>query len=168
MCVQASSEGSELNLCVSVTLYRTILYPKYLSPLRHLPGPPLFIPPASKNPFAYLTALIKGQYPAILRGDAGIPQREWLKQYGGAKGVVRVVGPFGLERVMFLSPEACWKMLVTDAADYPKVSPIFSGNDKLFIVSLGTLVFSHNHTGIYYPCFLAVAWLPLKETSIKR
>jgi hypothetical protein len=130
MCVQASSEGSGLNICASVTLYRTIIYPKYLSPLRHLPGPPLFIPPASKNPFAYLIALIKGQYPAILQGDAGIPQREWLKHYGGTKGVVRVVGPFGIERVMFLSPEACSKILVTDAVDYPKVSPICSCNHK--------------------------------------
>jgi hypothetical protein len=106
-----------------ITIYKTIIYPLYISPLRHIPGPPLFsLPKSSRNPFSYLLSPIGGQFPAIINGEAGIPQREWLKQYGGEKGIVRVVGPVGIERLMFLSPEACERILVKDWVDYPRVS----------------------------------------------
>src|SRR6188768_4488010 len=86
-------------------LYRLVLYPRFFSPLRHIPGPPLGHP-------------ITGQFGAILRGEAGIPQREWVKQYGP---VVRVVGPVGIERLIFMTPEAIHKILVSDWVEYPRV-----------------------------------------------
>ncbi|KAF5375769.1 hypothetical protein D9757_009010 [Collybiopsis confluens] len=49
--------------------------------------------------------------------ESGITQREWAKQYGP---VVRVVGPVGIERVMFLRPEALQKVMVKDWLDYPR------------------------------------------------
>ncbi|KAJ3563859.1 hypothetical protein NP233_g8666 [Leucocoprinus birnbaumii] len=109
-----------LSLMFALTVYRTIIYPLYISPLRHIPGPPLFETPAWYNPFAWVTVPIKGQFPAIIKGEAGIPQRAWLKQYGGEKGVVRVVGPLGIERLMFLSPEACESVLVKEWTEYPR------------------------------------------------
>ncbi len=36
--------------------------------------------------------------------------------------MVRVVGPVGIERIMFLSPEACERVLVKEWTDYPRVS----------------------------------------------
>jgi hypothetical protein len=68
---------------------------------------------------------IKGQFPAIINGEAGIPQRAWFKKYRGEKGIVRAVGPVGIERVMFLSPEACERVLVKKCTDYPRVSMPF-------------------------------------------
>ena len=53
-----------------------------------------------------------------MRSEAGILQREWAKLYGK---IVRAVGPFGIERVMFLSPTAMQKVLVDDWVDYPRV-----------------------------------------------
>jgi hypothetical protein len=35
---------------------------------------------------------------------------------------VRVVGPMGIERLMFLSPEACERVLVNEWREYPRVS----------------------------------------------
>lgn len=66
-------------------MYQLFLYPYWLSPFRHVPGPPL------GNP-------VVGQFGNIIRGEAGIVQREWSKQYGP---VVRAVGPIGIERLMF-------------------------------------------------------------------
>ncbi|GLB37392.1 putative cytochrome p450 [Lyophyllum shimeji] len=84
--------------------HRLILYPYFLSPVRHLPGPPLGHP-------------IYGQFPAIINGEAGIPQREWVKEHGP---VVRAVGPIGIERLIFMKPEALHKILVSDWVDYPR------------------------------------------------
>lgn len=56
-----------------------------------------------------------------MRNEAGILQKEWVKTYGTS---VRAVGPFGIERMMFLSPEAMQKVLVSDWTDYPRVSVI--------------------------------------------
>ena len=86
--------------------YQLYIYPRFLSPLRGLPGPPL-------------GSIIRGQFGEIISGEAGIPQRAWVKQYGP---VVRVVGPIGIERLIFMNPEAMHKILVTDWTDYPRVS----------------------------------------------
>jgi hypothetical protein len=85
-----------------LVLYRLILYPYFLSPLRHIPGPPLGHP-------------VYGQFPAIIKGEAGIPQREWVKKHGS---VVRAVGPIGIERLIFMNPDALHKILVSDWVDY--------------------------------------------------
>ncbi|ESK89408.1 cytochrome p450 [Moniliophthora roreri MCA 2997] len=84
--------------------YKLWLYPFFFSPLRTLPGPPLGHP-------------IFGQSLTIINNEVGLPQREWIKKYGP---VVRTVGPIGLERLMFLKPEALHKILVKDWVDYPR------------------------------------------------
>ncbi|XP_006457133.1 hypothetical protein AGABI2DRAFT_123000 [Agaricus bisporus var. bisporus H97] len=131
---------SLLNLTI---IYKIILYPLYISPLRHIPGPPLFPLLKSKlNPFAYLLAPIKGQFPAIITGEAGIPQREWLKHYGGEKGIIRVVGPVGIERLLFLSPEACERILVKEWVDYPR--PKFMRDILGLVAGYGLLTVTRN------------------------
>ena len=108
-------------LLLASIIYRIILYPLYVSLLRHLPGPPLFKVSNWYNPLSWIIAPIKGQFPDIINGEAGIPQRAWLKQYGREKGVIRVVGPVGIERLIFLSPEACERILVKEWTEYPRV-----------------------------------------------
>jgi hypothetical protein len=75
-----------------------------------------------------LIAPIKGQFPAIINSKAGIHLRTWFKKYGGEKGIMRAVGPVGIERVMFLSQEACERVLVKEWTDYPRVSMPFIVN----------------------------------------
>lgn len=50
--------------------------------------------------------------------ETGIVQREWVKKYGP---VVRVVGPVGVERLIFMTPEALHQILVKGWLDYPRV-----------------------------------------------
>ncbi|KDR66172.1 hypothetical protein GALMADRAFT_148080 [Galerina marginata CBS 339.88] len=85
-------------------LNKLYLYPRFFSPLRFVPGPPIGHP-------------IYGQFKEIMEGEAGIPQRAWVKKYGP---VVRVVGPVGIERLIFMKPEAIQKILVADWIDYPR------------------------------------------------
>lgn len=87
--------------------YKLFLYPVLFSPLRSVPGPPFGHP-------------LWGQFATIIQGEAGIPQRGWVKEYGP---IVRAIGPFGLERLIFMKPEACHKILVSDWVEYPRVCP---------------------------------------------
>ena len=91
-------------------LHQLILYPYVFSPLRKLPGP--------RGSLLSAKYLLFGEFPAIMAAEAGILQREWAKVYGTA---MRAVGPFGMERVMFLSPPAMQKVLVDDWVEYPRV-----------------------------------------------
>jgi hypothetical protein len=54
-----------------------------------------------------------------MRCNKGTLQREWAEKYGP---VVRAVGPLGVERMMFLSPSALQRVLVTEWMNYPRVN----------------------------------------------
>ncbi|TFK31568.1 cytochrome P450 [Crucibulum laeve] len=107
-------------------VHRLFLYPYLLSPLRDIPGPPL------GNP-------LWGQSPTIIRSETGIPQREWVKQYGP---VVRVVGPIGIERMIFMKPEALHQVLVKDWLIYPR--PNFLRNILGLVTGYGLLTVTGN------------------------
>jgi len=86
-------------------VYTLFLWPRWLSPLRALPGPPL------GNP-------LTGQSAAVVLNESGTAHREWAEKYGP---VVRVVGPIGMESVFFLRPEALQQILVKEWIEYPRV-----------------------------------------------
>jgi hypothetical protein len=86
-------------------LYKTILYPRYFSPLRHIPGPPLGDP-------------IFGQSYGLFIGEAGIAHRQWVRDYGP---VVRAVSVFGMDGLIFTNGLALNKILVSDWLEYPRV-----------------------------------------------
>lgn len=103
----------QLLLCQAFPVYiaylvlrRLIIWPFILSPLRKLPGPPV-------------GNLILGQTRTIMNSETGLPQREWVKRYGP---VVRIIGPVGVERLIFMKPEALHQILVKDWLQYPRVS----------------------------------------------
>ncbi|KAG6877828.1 hypothetical protein C0993_003490 [Termitomyces sp. T159_Od127] len=87
-------------------VHRLWIWPLFLSPLRSIPGPPLGHP-------------IFGQSLVIVRSESGIPQREWVKEYGP---VVRIVGPVGIERLIFMKPDALHHILVKHWLEYPRPS----------------------------------------------
>jgi len=87
-----------------IILNQLVIWPYYRSPLRHMPGPP----PGD---------LLLGQTKALMRSETETLS-EWIATYGPA---IRVVGPIGLERVLFLRPEALHQTLVKDWLDYPRV-----------------------------------------------
>lgn len=105
------SLDSPAALTILKIVHQLVLKPFYLSPMRKAPGP-------STSPKS-LRYILFGEFPDIMRAEAGILQRQWAKEYGP---VVRAVGPFGIERMMFLSPSAMQKILVSDWVEYPRVS----------------------------------------------
>ncbi len=85
-----------------------ILWPRYLSPLRHVPTAPG-------------ARLITGHSHIVVNNQACIPHREWARKLGP---VVRFFGLFGLERLFFLQPEPLHQILVKGWLDYPRVCVI--------------------------------------------
>ncbi|KAJ8457490.1 hypothetical protein ONZ45_g18293 [Pleurotus djamor] len=96
-------------------VYRLYLWPRFLSPLRTVPGPPL-------------GGLLTGQFSVILKEEAGSSHCEWLKTYGP---VVRVVGPIGMERLIFTKPTTLQKLLVAEWTLYPRV--FFAGHSLVTV-----------------------------------
>ncbi|TFK57629.1 cytochrome P450 [Heliocybe sulcata] len=84
--------------------YRVLLWPRFLSPLSKLPGPPL------GNP-------VTGVFLEIARSEPGVIQRDWLKAYGPT---VRAVGPLGVERLLLVKPEVLERALVSGWLDAPR------------------------------------------------
>ncbi|KAJ7579690.1 cytochrome P450 [Mycena floridula] len=86
-------------------VYNLIIYPYLLSPLRNVPGP-------GGNP-------LLGQSRALLREDPGKAITKWVEKDGP---VIRIVGPLGIERLVFMKPEALSRILVGGWSDYPRPS----------------------------------------------
>ncbi|EIM88719.1 cytochrome P450 [Stereum hirsutum FP-91666 SS1] len=112
-------------------IYLLILYPHFLSPLRHVPGPP--------TPLTSLRSILYGHFPAIIRSEAGIIQREWAKRYGG---FVRAVGPFGIERVICMGRETMGRVLGEEWVDYPR--PAYMRNILGMVAGYGLLTVTGN------------------------
>ncbi|KIY66380.1 cytochrome P450 [Cylindrobasidium torrendii FP15055 ss-10] len=73
---------------VAALIYKLFLYPYFISPLRHLPGPPLGHP-------------ILGQLPTLHGENAGFIQKAWFEKYGP---IIRVQAPVGTEAVLLEDP----------------------------------------------------------------
>ncbi|OCB91777.1 cytochrome P450 [Sanghuangporus baumii] len=113
-------------LVLLAIVYQLWLYPYFFSPIRKVPGP--------KGSLLDWRYVLFGEFPKIMRGEAGIVQREWAKEYGT---IIRAVGPFGISRMMFLSPTAVHKVLVSDWVEYPR--PSFMRNILGIVAGYGLL-----------------------------
>jgi len=101
-------------LLLFIVCWQCFLYPAFFSPLRHLPGPPW-------------GHWLLGQFGEIVKAEAGILQYEWARKYASnGEPCIRAVGPFGIERVIFLTPNAAQQILVDDVYDFPR--PDFERN----------------------------------------
>ena len=84
-------------------LYRSFIYPYFLSPLRHIPTPPC-IP-------------LWGHFFQIINAEAGVPQREWHREYGP---IIRYIFPLGAERLSITGDDAVKQVIVRDCYSYAK------------------------------------------------
>lgn len=87
-------------------VYAVILWPRYLSPLRHLPGP-------SGGSF------LNGHFKAIRKEPSGIPARRWLNTIPN-DGLIRYLHLGNRERIVPTSPEALREVLVTKSYIFVK------------------------------------------------
>jgi hypothetical protein len=106
-------------------LYQVFLWPYFFSPLRKIPGP-------SGNP-------ITGHLLTIIREEPAVPHQRWVKEFGP---VVRIVGPVGLERLIFTKPEALHKILVSEWQDNPR--PRFMRHILGLVAGYGLLTVTGN------------------------
>lgn len=84
-------------------VYRSFIYPFYISPLRHIPtvpGCPLW-----------------GHAPARMSNELGIPEREWHRKHGL---IVRYFLPFGFERLNIADDDAIKEITIKKPYDFVK------------------------------------------------
>ena len=88
-------------------VYHSLIYPFFLSPLRHIPTVPGI-------PFW-------GSFFEIITAEYGTSHREWHRKYGP---VVRYLFPLGLERLSITDDEAIKEVTVRDSYNYVKPSRV--------------------------------------------
>lgn len=103
--------GTVVALFTSYVFYKTYVQPTYLSPLRHIPGPPNV---SKHNPYRLPFV---GNFLDILREEAGVPHRQWIEQYGG---IVVYRGLFNSLRVIIADPKAISHVFSTNSYHYRK------------------------------------------------
>ncbi|KAF9025449.1 cytochrome P450 [Hymenopellis radicata] len=86
------------------SLFKIVLYPRYFSPLQHIPGPPLGHP-------------LFGQLNTLHGPNVGSIQQAWFKRYGS---IVRVIAPLGMERLVIKDEEALSQILDRNWGDWDK------------------------------------------------
>jgi hypothetical protein len=74
-------------------IYAVILYPRYFSPLRHLPGPSVRDNPSCEGAkiadcLLQGGSFLMGQFPTILAEPAGLPMRRWINDIPN-DGIIR-------------------------------------------------------------------------------
>ncbi|KAF9949705.1 hypothetical protein BGZ65_007122 [Modicella reniformis] len=103
--------GTLVALITSYLFYKTYLLPNFLSPLRHIPGPP------NKSKYNKYRLPLVGNFLDIVVEEAGVPHREWIEQYGG---IVRYRGLFNNQRILLADPKAIQYVFSTNSYNYPK------------------------------------------------
>ncbi|KAK0656401.1 cytochrome P450 4A12A [Cercophora newfieldiana] len=140
--------------------WAVVLYPKFFSPLRHLPSP-------DDGSF------YNGQWEKISALPSGVPMIEWINSIPN-NGLIRYLGILNLERVMVTSPKALAEVLTTKCYDFEKpeqlrwslgrilgIGILFAEGDEHNIQRRKLMpAFSFRHIKDLYPVF----WSKSKES----
>ncbi|GIZ38370.1 hypothetical protein CKM354_000178800 [Cercospora kikuchii] len=140
---------------VLVAIWKVAIYPFFVSPLRHLPGPGL------KGSIPLL-----GHGLTILERPAGTSALKWMKTIPN-EGLIHFRGFFYADRVVVVSPKALQEILVTKAYEFEKPAPlrnflrfilgdgliIVEGDSHKFLRKNLMPVFSFRHIKELYPIF---------------
>ncbi len=87
-------------------IYAVIVYPRFLSPLRHLPEPPG-------------SSFFNGQWPTLVKEPSGIPMRRWVNEIPN-NGLIRYRHLFNRDRLLLTSPKALAEVMTTKSYDFVK------------------------------------------------
>ncbi|KAL8780064.1 MAG: hypothetical protein Q9213_006654 [Squamulea squamosa] len=102
--------------------WNVVLYPKYFSPLRHLPEP-------NGN------SLFMGQFTAIRTEPTGQPQRRWANEVPN-DGILRYLNVFNEERLLITDPKALAEVLSIKNYDFIKPTMVRHGLGRLLGVGV--------------------------------
>ncbi|KIV95429.1 hypothetical protein PV10_03087 [Exophiala mesophila] len=103
-------------------IYTVIIYPHFVSPLRHLPGP-------SGGSF------FNGQWSVLVAEPSGIPPRRWANEIPN-NGLIRYLHLFNRERVLVTSPKGLAEVLTTKSYDFIKPSLLRSGIGQILGIGI--------------------------------
>ncbi|CZT23390.1 related to isotrichodermin C-15 hydroxylase (cytochrome P-450 monooxygenase CYP65A1) [Ramularia collo-cygni] len=133
--------------------YRITIYPRLLSPLRHLPGPS-----GGK--------ILLGHGLTTFERPSGTSSLKWMKEIPN-DGLLHFRGFFNSPRLIITNPKILGELLVTKAYDFEKPKPardflrkiigdgliIVEGDDHKFLRKNMMPVFSYRHIKNLYPIF---------------
>ncbi|KAJ9628385.1 hypothetical protein H2204_009222 [Knufia peltigerae] len=105
-------------------IYGTLVYPHFVSPLRHVPS----VPGGS---------LLNGQWRVLVKEPSGIPPRRWNNEIPN-DGLLRYLHLFNRERLLLTSPQALGEVLTTKSYDFIKPKLLFAGIGQ--ILGIGILL----------------------------
>ncbi|KAJ4317917.1 hypothetical protein N0V94_004680 [Neodidymelliopsis sp. IMI 364377] len=103
-------------------LWKVLIYPFFLSPLRHLPQPPG-------------GHFILGQFPRIFKEPSGEPHRDWIDNVPN-DGVLYYRWLFNESRVLVTNPKALGEVLVQRNYEFVKPERIRKGLGRLLGVGI--------------------------------
>ena len=103
--------------CFLYLFYAVVIYPRFLSPLRHLPQP---------EGGGFFT----GQWSLITSLPSGIPLRKWANEIPN-DGLIRYLNLFNKERILLTSPKGLAEVLNTKTYDFKKPRLIRDGIGRL-------------------------------------
>ena len=104
-------------------IYAVLIYPKYLSPLRHLP-----MVTEGNHP-------VMGQWYAITGEPSGAPMRRWMNTVPN-EGMIRYLGLFNRERILLTGPKALAEVLNTKNYEFQRPQFLLRGIMKILGVGL--------------------------------
>lgn len=134
-------------------IYSVILYPRFFSPLRHLPSPPG-------------GSFFMGHFSKISADPPGQPMRQWINEIPNT-GLIRYANLFNIERLLITSPKALAEVLTTKSYNFVKPKSLRVGLGR--ILGIGVLLaegdehktqrkhlmpaFAYRHIKDLYPIF---------------
>ncbi|KAK7887926.1 hypothetical protein LTR67_009320 [Exophiala xenobiotica] len=105
-------------------IYGVLIYPHFISPLRHLPS----VPGGS---------LFSGQWSTLVKEPSGIPPRRWANEIPN-NGLIRYLHLFNRERLLLTSPQALSEVLTTKSYDFIKPKLLTEGIGQ--VLGVGVLL----------------------------
>ncbi|GAM88387.1 hypothetical protein ANO11243_064200 [Dothideomycetidae sp. 11243] len=106
-----------LSLAFPKILYKAFIFPNFISPIRHLPGP--------SNPHWLFGHGLK-----IIRDPTGVPMREWNNEVPN-EGLIRYTSFLNSERLLVTGPKALAEVLVTKNYDFVKPNQVRAGLGRI-------------------------------------
>lgn len=103
-------------------IYGSLIYPHFISPLRHLPT----VPGGS---------LFNGQWSALVKEPSGVPPRRWANEIPN-DGLIRYLHLFNRERLLLTSPKALNEVLTTKSYDFVKPELLRNGIGQVLGVGI--------------------------------
>lgn len=110
--------------CLVYGIYSILLYPRFFSPLRHIPS----VPNAD---------LLTGHWRALVKEPSGVPPRRWANEIPN-DGLLRYLHLFNRERLLVTNSKALAEVLTTKNYDF--VKPEVLRNGLALVLGIGVLL----------------------------